>query len=137
MSEPFKVTIYRDSWMRGEGGAKLLNPSTKRMCCLGQILCQAGVSLDDLVDHSTPSRFVRTSGTVIPQSCNLLLKKTPGYVSTADSIESDRAMQINDWQSFQSDQERETKLIPVLQKLGFEPTFVDGVAPWFTEKVNV
>lgn len=137
-----KYTIYRGSWRRGGrknwlayGETKLLN-SQNMMCCLGQIECQRGVSLESLFNIELPESLYND----IPEDDTDFLVEnyihpSTAYKLTKDTLTATRMIEIND-DVFLSDQDRESQLTTEFSKLGHELEFLDGVAPWFNSETQ-
>lgn len=62
-------TITRSKWLRGEGPqySQLLRERDGKMCCLGQICEQLGVSREKLVGRVYPRQLVNIYGEKLPQ----------------------------------------------------------------------
>lgn len=119
-----KLTIDRNTWLRGTGSANsyLLRKSDGRKCCLGFLACSLGASQDQIENIAAPN------------FTNYKLNWPHGLVtSTQDYIGVDNypnnyignvLMLINDNDKI-SDLERETQLINIFKQIGIEVEFIN------------
>ena len=126
-----RFKIYRDSWRRGgikhnqtDGKTLLLNDQQK-MCCLGQILHEAGVPLRHLGNIGDPEN--------LPSYKNIAL--SIGLLD-GDACGTDLTQKCVDENDSETRREstRERKIAEALATAGHQVEFVDGVAPWFLKK---
>ena len=52
-----KLIINRQWWLRGTGGGKLLDPETKKMCCLGFECLRLGYTEEEILDKGLPNNL--------------------------------------------------------------------------------
>lgn len=123
--------VYRGSWVRGGyknrlkyGDICLLNDQD-RMCCLGQILCQAGVDAEILFGIGYPEDIDES---VIDVPISLGLAIGPGIDTLLGKI----CAQTNDDENI-TDKIREAKIKYEFKQAGHTVKFVPGKAPWFNE----
>jgi hypothetical protein len=144
MSERTKFTIYRDSWLRGEKGKGMLHRAIDhKMCCIGQMGCQAGLSMDRMGTAGSLSDITYNDNLGLPPASLrplISLYEDDEFNSLEcvseyrgdDTAAADAAMGFNDDDEM-DDFARESKIINIMKEVGIEVTFVDGLAPWFTE----
>lgn len=139
--EAMKVTIDRNKWLRGEGGANsyLLRSGPRvyithgkngdgKMCCLGFVLRAMGRTDEELAGVKTPlsiSFNVENQGRLrVGQGTRLLVKDQFSNCDThAPQVAT--AIRVNDDQLIDPDV-RERELTAALGELGIELEFVDG-----------
>lgn len=109
------VTVYRDSWLRGEGedSSYLLRISDGMMCCLGFACFAAGHTRKQILGKATPREMERYGRCLLPNYRNPAMND---------------AMMIND-DDLLADEQREARLIETLAHIGIELTFIDGSMP--------
>lgn len=112
-----KFTIDRQKWLRGEGysRSRLLRMFDKKMCCVGQMCHQLGVSDRELLDRPT---LLALDGGTRSQARTLFnagINDEAPWVRTAYKINDDKEL---------SDPEREKQLKDLLAKHGHEVEFV-------------
>jgi hypothetical protein len=134
MAETTKFTIYRDSWLRGkfvQGESRLHRKYDNRMCCIGQMACQAGTRLAALTGVSTLDSLLPVD---TPESLLFLVDADVFDYRKSSTTASD-AMNLNDDDVDYrfTEAQREEELTRLFSKNNIELTFVDGVAPWFKE----
>lgn len=126
-----EVTIYRDSWLRGEGSTKsyLLRPEDNKMCCLGQVSYQFGVPLSSL------KGIKQVNNLCTPPSALGFLCRQPDWFDgmMASTDVANDAMHTND-SVVLTPEACEVRITEILAAHNIKVTFVDGVAPWFLEE---
>jgi hypothetical protein len=126
-----KFTIDRKTWLRGEGGdaSALLRESDNKMCCLGGIARQCGIT--GIAGELAPAGVEEDQWDKFPEP--LRPYKRPYSGSIAESAHrtyndnSDLAadmMRVNDDEVI-SDEYREAKLIALCAPHGIELEFTD------------
>ena len=107
-----KYTIDRTKWLRGEGDEKslLLRMQDGKMCCLGQVSLQCGVSENEILGKSVLSHLQR-------------IERYPEWLRTAFG-DRGRAMNLND-STATSDADKESALTALFAKHGDELEFVN------------
>jgi hypothetical protein len=147
-----KFVIDRSKWLRGEGTGDsfLLRPSDGKMCCVGQMCKQLGVSDDILrsrksVGHLLNSMRKLTSAIVhlklvIPELhglLNIFVKVIPINGDDGEVVQEEflqTAYVINDARSLAGvdgedlAQAREARLTEIFNEAGHELEFVDSVS---------
>lgn len=135
--------IYRDSWRRGgttyqglHGVTSLYTEASQRMCCLGQVCFQLGVPLQALKGKGYPRSVAINS----PEFAQLLydngLANHSGDAGREGDTEFTRiSVGYND-SELELGNRKEQRLKNLFVCAGHTLTFVDGVAPWFTEKAE-
>ena len=108
-----KLTIDRNTWLRGETDeSKLLRSSDNKMCCLGFLALALNASKEEISDQSTP-------GT----ACSV--KWLDGMLKMGhESHISNDLMRVNDSPNL-SASEREAKLSQLFSQLGVEVEFIN------------
>lgn len=112
---PKKFTVYRDSWLRGEGhdASRLLRKEDSKMCCVGQFAIACGNTKRTIYDKSS-------------------IFQIAGWKDVfQNAIQENRiidAYDANDSRTL-SDRERESRITSSFAELGIEIEFVDGKMP--------
>ena len=89
-------TIDRKFWLRGVRDSVLRQSRTKKMCCLGQVSKQCGVSERRMIEIYTPKGLFIWAKNV-PSSMSFLISKSRLYKGIATNSKfSKKAMSIND-----------------------------------------
>ena len=116
-----KYIIDRKRWQRGRGAAEsgLYLPENRKMCCLGQVAKQCGVSLKAMSMCGAPSSLKNESILKLPKW--LYHKKGRALV---DSAACGKAMQAND-SEYVTDAGREKTLTALFAKHGDELVFIN------------
>lgn len=116
-----KFIIDRNTWLRGEysENSYLLRSSDNKMCCLGQISSQCGISNEELRDRKNPSDLIYF-GIDVSTKIPFLISRD----SERDSDLTSRAMPINDTPLI-SDKEREEKLKDLFSESQIELEFIN------------
>jgi len=115
-----KLTIKRSEWLRGIGAPRsyLVRTSDNKMCCLGFLGCQVGLSSEEMANHRSPADLPTAAwpdGFVEPYSAG-----ESQYVNLGCRP----LMEIND-NRILSEEERESQLTQEFKKFGIEVEFVD------------
>lgn len=110
-----KYIIDRTKWLRGEGSMRsfLLRADDGKMCCLGQVGEQCGLSSADMLSIQTPWALESAA-----------LARYPEWLNRPVSGDRVAAMTVNDNEKL-SDAEREAKLTALFAKHGDELEFIN------------
>lgn len=113
-----KFIIDRRTWLRGEGPSCLLRKGDKKMCCLGSIALQCGLSEEDILEKEAPKSLFRQAGQ------NELFSKLLNQEMRDNTLLCFDIMEIND-NSFADDAEREEVLRDKFKGLDWEVEFIN------------
>jgi hypothetical protein len=135
------VRVVGSKWLRGgrDGGgrfaASMLRDKNGHMCCLGFCASVAGYSEEQLLNRMSPSDLIEATGLVLPELGKMVMRPSSWcYTSTpvTNAGSTCKAMSANDEKSdrfsdeesrIESDEVRIATLTPILQSLGFDPTW--------------
>lgn len=126
-----QFTIYRDNWLRGEADARLLRISDNKMCCFGQIACQAGTPLEKLANVGSLDKLKTKDRQALVSSNPALSVLFDG--NGEDSDLSQEIMRTNDREDLNDEILREEHIAGLFLTIGIAVSFVDGPAPWFLD----
>lgn len=126
--------IDRTKWLRGDPHSYLLRFSDKKMCCLGQICTQLGISNRAIIRAQTPGDIRSKQARKLLMG--FLLEGSPSNEFITHLA--NQAMQINDriyiekidqnspdYRCLYKDEDREAELIKLFAKEGYELTFIN------------
>ncbi len=103
------LVIDRTRWLRGDEWKSMLRDEVGNMCCLGFACLAKGLDPEQIAFVPRPDDLDQSGEELDDWELNVV----------------ERAMEINDDYRI-DDMAREARLVPVLAKLGFAVTFVDG-----------
>lgn len=113
MASPFKFKVRMRDWWRGRGEYdSMLRLENGKMCCLGFLMKELGLSNDELVGHE------------YPYMCETAGKKIPKWLLT-QALDSDliKCARINDDETI-NDTERKARLTKMFKRHNIEVEFV-------------
>lgn len=146
MAEIKSFTVQRGKWDRGKGDGKLLDPQTKKMCCLGFFCLAAGLKRKQIRDFNASSdiELFPVYSKNYQDHAKRLHKLLPQLVTkqSMDRKLTLKIMEENDRECDKngkrvSDEKREKKLTKLFEKMGVEVTFtgkLDSKDPRRTRK---
>lgn len=129
----FKLTIDRNTWLRGESDSNLLRESDGKMCCLGQLSKQCNIADEVILDEGAlngPLNKDKLSTEyinhpVIGKLLKEIYKDTTAnktvYGSTDEAF---KLMKINDRFNI-SEEEREKELVEEFKTIDIEVEFIN------------
>lgn len=122
-----KLVIDRDTWLRGKGGAVLLD-SDGCMCCLGFLAMALGASEEHILDLAGPSDTpdIKWPPALVP----LRVPSNPDDYFRVRYRDSDFAcelMNLNDSEET-SEAKREADVAAMLLQAGIEVEFIGGAS---------
>lgn len=122
MANKTNYTIDRRTWLRGDDeDSYLLRPTDRMMCCLGQMLQEAGVDRRRLKGQSQPDDVAKCQFNSLLRRLLVEPSRVRGFKSTDFAFE---AMRINDDPHINNEQ-RERQLTDLFAAKGIELHFIN------------
>jgi len=123
-----KLVVDRSKWLRGEGGkvSYLLRVGDSKMCCLGFVCVDSGISPEEIEGNPTPRDFISEMWDLIPGLMDKLPKWLYDGEFPTDSVPNVvmDMMQINDSQEI-SGEVREQELTKLFASVDVEIQFIN------------
>lgn len=123
-----KFTVTRHNWLRGEGGddSRLLRPEDGKMCCLGHISLQCGITQDEIMNVLAPAGIIDEAWGLFPEPLRPMKRPYRGINKTwnDNSGLAHVMMGLNDDETI-TDEDREHRLKQIAASRGIKLEFVD------------
>jgi hypothetical protein len=121
MSKTIVLTIDRATWLRGEKNSYLRRPSDKKMCCLGFLGKQLGVTYTRMTNRSSPGSLKSADQKKFMEVGLLtrLSDMAPFETETCSLL-----MSVNDQVRNITEEYRESRLKTLFKTIGIKVKFI-------------
>lgn len=119
-----KAIIDRKTWLRGDKDSFLLRKRDGKMCCLGQLSLQCGLTQDDIIHKGFLSKLSEMDKILKHPILSQLVKEDRYCTKYLGSTIARELMNVNDNVGICDDQ-RETKLIELFKEIDVEIEFIN------------